>query len=112
MTTKPTATTAKISEALELLNEAAREQKNEFSGLIADKYDDLKKAMMSVESEIEAKALRGVRKMQEVSQEASAGIKHVAENVDKKAHEDPWKTFSWVIAGAFIVGFLLGNKKD
>ena len=33
---------AKISEALELLNEAAREKKDELKGLMANQYSDIR----------------------------------------------------------------------
>ena len=39
----------KISEALKLLNEAAREKKGEFQSMIADKYDHLKEALAESE---------------------------------------------------------------
>jgi ElaB/YqjD/DUF883 family membrane-anchored ribosome-binding protein len=107
---KQTNSTEKINEALTLLNEAARDKKGEFSELLGDKYDDLKQAVLGMESELETKARLGVQKAKAVSHDASEHVKHVASVVDQKAHEDPWKTFGWAVAGAFVVGILLGRK--
>lgn len=108
--TKQTNSTEKINEALALLNEAARDKKDEFGELLGDKYGDLKSAVLGMESELEAKARLGVQKVKSVSHDASENIKQVASAVDQKAHEDPWKTFGWAVAGAFVVGILLGRK--
>ena len=109
---KQTGSSEKINEALELLNEAARDKKDEFGDLMGDKYNDLKQAVLGMESELEAKARRSVQKVKSVSQDASERVKHAAVTVDQKAHEDPWKTFGWAVAGAFVAGMLLGKKES
>jgi ElaB/YqjD/DUF883 family membrane-anchored ribosome-binding protein len=109
-TTKQTNSTEKINEALALLNEAARDKKDEFGDLLGDKYVDLKQAVLGMESELEAKTRRSVQKVKAVSHDASEHVKHAASAVDQKVHEDPWKTFGWAVAGAFVVGILLGRK--
>ena len=40
-------TNSKINDALELLNEAAKEKKEEFKGLLTDKYSHIKQAMVA-----------------------------------------------------------------
>jgi ElaB/YqjD/DUF883 family membrane-anchored ribosome-binding protein len=98
--------TEKINAALTLLNEAARDKKDELSSLLEGKYDSLKQAVLHLESEVEEKARRGFSKTCEMAHE----VKEKAERVDQKVHEDPWKTLTWTTIGAFVIGFLIGHK--
>jgi len=100
----------KINEALELLNEAAHGQKKEFSDLLSDKYGDLKKAVMELEGNVEDSAREGVDRLRELKEAAASQARNTASQVDRRAHEDPWKTLGWSVVGAFVAGLLLGRK--
>lgn len=108
--TKTTESTQKIDEALSLLNEAAKDKKDEFSGLVKGKYDDLKKVLMDLESDVESQARHGLDKAKDLSHETADRIRRTATKVDDRVHEDPWKTVGWTVVGALVVGFLLGRK--
>lgn len=100
----------KIDEALTLLNEAARDKKQELDSLLTEKYSDLKAAMTDMEVSVEDHAILGAQRLGELKAAAAGHVKETAHAVDSKAHEEPWKTLGWAVAGAFAAGFLLGRK--
>jgi len=91
---------AKISEALELLNEAAREKKDELKGLMSNKYSHIREAMSS-----------GVEHAQEVILQGKEKVKEIAEDVDKRVHKDPWIYIAGAAATSLLVGYLMGSKR-
>lgn len=102
--------TSKINEALSVLNEAARDKKEELQELLSGKYDDLKAVVSDVESEISNSAGRAAQRLEELKTSASERVMETVQRVDRKAHEKPWKTFGWIVAGSFVIGFLLGRR--
>lgn len=100
----------KIDEALTLLNEAARDKKEDLNEMLASKYGDLKSTILDMESEVAGTARRGVERADELKEVAAKRARETAQQVDQKAHEDPWKALGWSVAGAFAIGFLLGRK--
>lgn len=79
----------KISEALELLNEAAKEKRDELKGLMTDKYAHIREAVA-----------------------AGAGqAKEMAGDVDKRVHKDPWVYIAGAAAASLIFGYLMGSKR-
>ncbi|MEX2606687.1 MAG: hypothetical protein WD708_05015 [Kiritimatiellia bacterium] len=100
----------KINEALELLNQAAHGQKEEFTSLLTDKFSELKKAVLDLESNLGDEAKEGLERLKSLREAASEQTKTAAVQVDRKVHEDPWKTFGWAVVGAFAIGILLGRK--
>jgi ElaB/YqjD/DUF883 family membrane-anchored ribosome-binding protein len=49
-------------------------------------------------------------RLRELREAAALHANEAAETVDRKAHEDPWKTLGWSVIGAFAIGLLLGRK--
>jgi ElaB/YqjD/DUF883 family membrane-anchored ribosome-binding protein len=102
--------TEKIHEALALLNEAAREKKDELGQMLHGKYDALKDTVLSVQSDVVDHAKQGVRKTEDLGAAAAERAKEAAAAIDRKAHDDPWRILGWSVAGAFLVGLLVGRK--
>jgi ElaB/YqjD/DUF883 family membrane-anchored ribosome-binding protein len=102
--------TQKIHEALTLLNEVAKEKKENVRDLLGDKYQALKEAVGEVKEEASGKAHEGVERLEELKETVTDRARSTAERVDRKVHEDPWKMLGFPIIGAFAVGFLLGRK--
>lgn len=101
----------KITEALELLNEAAKEKKDELKGLFTDKYSHIKHAL-------EAGAEQGKQifdKAKHLTQDAivvgKEKIKEFAGEADKKVHENPWPYIAGAAAVSLLVGYVLGSKR-
>lgn len=102
--------TQKINDALELLNEAAHGQKKEFSNMLTDKFSDLKKAVLDLESDVSDGAEEGLGWLQSCRDFAIDRTKAAATEVDRKVHEAPWSTLGLTVVGAFAVGILLGRR--
>ena len=100
----------KIDEALALLNEAAHNQKDEISELISSKYENLKSTFWDVEGKAAEKTHDGADRLRELRDAAAQHAHEAVDSVDRKAHEDPWKTLGWSLVGAFAIGLLLGRK--
>jgi ElaB/YqjD/DUF883 family membrane-anchored ribosome-binding protein len=91
---------AKISEALELLNEAAKEKKEELGGLMANKYSHIRQAMTSTVEHAQEAILQGKEKVIEI-----------AGDVDKRVHKDPWVYIAGAAAASLLLGYLMGSKR-
>ncbi len=102
--------TTTIQEALTLLDEAAREKKEDIGDLVSGKYEALKEAFLGVEAEVADKAKQGAERLGELKDSATERMKEAAHQIDKKVHEDPWMTLGLPILGALAIGFLLGRK--
>jgi ElaB/YqjD/DUF883 family membrane-anchored ribosome-binding protein len=98
----------KIAEALKLLEEAAKEKKEELKSAITDKYTHLRNAVVETEhhlvksmADVKKQAVEAALHAKDVSVEKA---KEVARDVDKSVHQNPWP----YLAGTAVVGLLLG----
>jgi ElaB/YqjD/DUF883 family membrane-anchored ribosome-binding protein len=105
----------KLSEALKLLEEAAKEKKDEIRDLVADKYTHLKGAFLGAEhSAVEAlsaaqkRAVEAIVHAKEVSEEK---VKKAAQAVDTQVHTNPWPYIGGTAVVALLFGYILGRKK-
>ncbi|MDO8675026.1 MAG: DUF883 domain-containing protein [Candidatus Omnitrophota bacterium] len=101
----------KISEALELLNEAAKEKRDELKGLMANRYSHIREAMTAgVEHGKEA-----LNHTKDLAQEAiikgGKKAKEIAGDVDKRVHKDPWAYIAGATAASLLLGYLMGSKR-
>lgn len=94
----------KIQEALELLNEAAQDKKNEIYDLIGEKYDHLREAFGDTLTNGRFVA-NGVKKrvLKNIHAEEKK-LRQTAAYWNRKIHKEPWM----VIGGAAIVSLALG----
>ena len=91
---------AKISEALELLNEAAKEKKDELKGLISNRYTHIREAMTST-----------AEHAQEVINQGKEKVQEIAGDVDKRVHKDPWVYIGGAAVASLLLGYLMGSKR-
>ena len=97
-----------IAEALKLLEEAAKQKKDELKSAMSDKYTHLKTVIVEAEGTL-AKSLADAKKhaieaavhAKDVSVEKACEVAH---DVDKNVHQNPWA----YIGGTAVVGLLLG----
>lgn len=106
-----THTDRKIDEALQLLNEAAHDKKEEFQKIFGDRFSHLKEALSGVAhgnkeilGRVKHLAEEGLFKGPEKFTEAFSDI-------DEQVHKDPWPYLGGVAAGALVLGFILGASK-
>jgi len=102
---------AKISEALELLNEAAKEKRDELKSLMANRYSHIREAMNSgVEHGRDV-----LKHAQDITKEAIVQGKEkvieIASDVDKRVHKDPWVYIAGTAVVTLLLGYLMGSKR-
>jgi len=109
-----TASAEKISEALKMLEEAAKEKKSELQNMLKGKYSTFKEALIDGEQDL-ADAL-GVAKKRAIKAAENAGeigakrARELAEELDEQVHENPWHYIGGVALGALLIGYILGRK--
>jgi ElaB/YqjD/DUF883 family membrane-anchored ribosome-binding protein len=104
----------KIAEALQLLEEAAKQKKVELQSLLSDKYTHLKDVIVETEGSL-VKALADARKhaveaalhAKDVSVEKA---REVAHDVDKHVHRNPWPCLGGTVVVTLLLGYILGRK--
>lgn len=101
----------KLTEALDLLNEAAQEKKDELKGLLSDKYTHIKELMTSGVDQGKAAYTKARYFTKVAIEDAEGKIKEVTEDVNKKVHKDPWVFIAGAAVTAVVVGFFLGRTR-
>lgn len=100
----------KINEALQLLDEAAKEKQGELSRLITEKYANIREAMTeATRSYTEAVS----RTRQNLSETVSVGeekLKEMTIDIDKRARENPWLFLGIAATGFFLAGYMLAGS--
>ena len=103
----------KLTEALKLLEEAAREKKDELSGLLANKYSHLKGVIVDKEQDLKETWLAAKQRTTEALTRAGeiskAKAEEVARELDKNVHKNPWPYIGGVALGALLIGFIFGR---
>lgn len=104
----------KISEALKLLEEAAREKKDELRNLVSNKYTHLKTALVDAEhsaadtlTAAQKRAIEALLHAKDVSKEK---VKEAATAVDGHVHTNPWPFIGGTAVLALLAGYIMGRK--
>ena len=105
----------KIAEALKLLEEAAKQKKDELKSAMSDKYTHLKTVIVEAESSL-AKSLTDAKKhaievaahAKDVSVEKA---KEIAQDVDKNVHQNPWAYIGGTAVVGLLLGYILGRNR-
>lgn len=102
---------AKISEAFDLLNEAAREKNDELRGLMGSKYAHIREAMTEGAAHGQVILKHAKDFAQETIVEGKEKVKEIALDVDKRVHKDPWIYIAGAAAASLLVGYFMGSKR-
>lgn len=105
----------KITEALRLLEDAAKGKKEELRTLVSNKYRNLKDALGEAELDMAAAVAAARKRTMEAAQQAKdlglVKAKEIAADVDEQVHENPWPYISGVAVAALLIGYILGRNK-
>jgi ElaB/YqjD/DUF883 family membrane-anchored ribosome-binding protein len=104
-----------ISTALCLLEEAAKQRKDELRTVMSDKYANLRSLIMQDESNLmeslasaKDQALDAAVKLKAASLEKA---REISATVDKSVHENPWPYIAGSAAVGLLLGFALGRNR-
>lgn len=93
----------KISEALELLEEVAKDKKTDLQNLVSEKYGNLKSVLGDV--------AQGLHKQgRETYEQGLEKVKDLAARSDKSVRQNPWPYLGGTAIGFLILGFFLGRS--
>ena len=102
--------TRKFEEALQLLNEAAREKKEEIQNLIGDKYSQLREVIEESATKGRKNFRRAKNEAEEWLDDGGESLREVASDLDERVHDNPWGYLGGVAMGALLLGFILGSS--
>jgi ElaB/YqjD/DUF883 family membrane-anchored ribosome-binding protein len=94
----------RIEEALELLNELAKEKRDELKGMIAEKYGSLKTALGGVGENLGDH-------VRETYAQGEEKLKEMVSKVDDTVHKNPWPFIGGTALGFLILGYLFGKPR-
>jgi len=102
----------KLAEALDLINKAAKEKKDEIGELISEKYHDLKESLLGSEvkhsfDSAKRSAAEAAAKAKDIGEEK---VKELATQVDKNVHSNPWPFLAGSALFSLMLGYILGKK--
>lgn len=104
----------KLSDALQVLNDAATEKKEEIQGLLNDRYKDLRTFVRHTAASNRKAIKKFRRSAEDLIEEGQERITDAATNVDKNVRKNPWAYIGTAAGVAIVVGFLMGrsNRRD
>ena len=102
----------KFEEALHLLNEAAREKKDEIQDLISGKYEHIREAVLDAAGEGRKRFKRTRRAAEDTIEEGGEKLKEAVSDFEDKVRENPWAYVGGVALVSLLLGFILAGSKE
>lgn len=112
MATENSNSSKKFEEALELLNQAAKEKKDEIQGLLGNKYEHIKSVIEETAQGQKEKLNRFKRIAEDTVELGGDKFKEAASDLEKQVKENPWLYLGGTAVGALLLGFILGSSKN
>ena len=107
-----TDTEMKLEEALQLLNEAAKEQKDDFINMLTQKYKSISETIAAFAEHNKEEAESAAKVTMETLREGKKKALQYSEEVDACVHKHPWPFVFGAAVGSLLVGaFLRSGKK-
>jgi ElaB/YqjD/DUF883 family membrane-anchored ribosome-binding protein len=105
----------KIAEALKLLDEAAKQKKDELKGVLSDKYTHLKSVVVEAETSLGRSLADAGRHAVDAATHAKdvgvAKARKMAGGVDKCMHRNPWPYLGGTAFVGLLLGYILGRRR-
>lgn len=100
----------KLHEALSLLNEAAKEKKEEINELISDKYSHIKDALETTADNGKDVVTKTKKRFLRSLQAQEKRFARKVKTMDVKVHKNPWPYLGAAAVSSVIIGIFLGKK--
>ena len=104
-----------IAAALKLLEEAAKQKKDELRTIMSDKYTNLRSLILENESGlmesltvVKDHALEAATDVKEASVEKA---REIARDVDEGVHQNPWPYIAGSAVISVLLGYILGRSR-
>lgn len=101
----------KIDEALQLLNEAAKEKKDELRHLLTDKYASIKETLTEVALNNREVLDRAKRIAIERFEEGQEKVTEAVGELDREVKKNPWPYIGGAAAAALLIGYAMGSSR-
>lgn len=116
MTTKRKATAISIQSAIKLLEEAAKDKREEVQDLFTGNYEHLKDLFKENEKSF-MKTLHNakdsaVESATDLEKEGVRKARELGHDVDKNVHEFPWRYIGGSVLAGLLLGVVLQRKCD
>jgi ElaB protein len=102
---------AKIEEALQLLEDTAKEEKDIITTMVGEKYDHLQEALGGTGAHIKRQLYEGKRRLSDLESRGEERVREAAVRADTYVHQDPWRVMGAVAMVAMLAGFLIGRDR-
>ena len=102
---------SKITEAFELLNEAAKDKRQEMKELMTDRYSHIRQAFLEGSSQGKQLLEKAQHVAQEAIDEGRETVKKTAKEVDKNVRENPWPYVGSAALVSLVLGYLMGSNR-
>jgi len=104
-----------IGAALKLLEEAAKQKKDELRTIMSDKYTNLRSLILENESSLmESLTTAKDHVLDAATDVKDAGVekaREIARDVDKGVHQNPWPYIAGSAMVSVLLGYILGRSR-
>jgi len=104
-----------ISAALALLEESAKQRKDELRTVMSEKYANLRSLIMEDESDLMKSLATAKEQVLDTASKLKAAslekARELSSAVDKSVHENPWPYIAGSAVAGVLLGFLLGRDR-
>ena len=101
----------KLQDALELLNEAAKEKKEELYDVMGDKYSHIRDILSDTAKNGKKVVNHSRKEFIKALHGREQEFVHKAKEIDKQIHENPWMYVGIVAVSSVLLGYLMNHKK-
>ena len=108
------ASNEKLSEALRILEEAAKQKKDDLKSIMSDKYTNLRDFIVETEhslvKSLSAAGKHAVEAAEHAKEVSIEKAQEIAHDVDKNVHRNPWPYIAGTAAIGVLLGYILGRN--
>lgn len=102
----------KLQEALQILEDAARDTKDDFKTILKDRYSNLKDEFRELADDIglDDQVERITKRASKFYKQSKQAARDSVATIDNSVRDNPWTYIASSLAAGFLVGFLVGRR--